>query len=111
MIHAARFRDRVTIQRRTRESTAIGLEESYDDLETCWASVNPISHAIRERWRQTDAIVTHEIVFRGDKDLRLDDRFVFKGRILLPSAPPSRASAEKPFTEIVAHEMPEEGSP
>jgi len=111
MIHAGRFTERVTIQRRTATQSATGDVEAWEDVETRWAVVAPMSSRMRFEYAQRDSIVTHRVVLREAVELTLGEhRFKWRGRVLVPAEPPEPIANRQSFSAVPVRLSPEDAA-
>lgn len=81
-MRAGRLRHRVRLQRKTAARDSYGAEvETWSDLDTIWASVEPISGREYFQVQQVQSEITHRIRMRYYSGLRFDDRILWGVRI------------------------------
>jgi head-tail adaptor len=102
-MHAARLRDRVTIEERQATRTATGSTATWEELETRWAAVIPVSAHLRAQYQQRDLIVTHRIVFRDPPVVKPGThRFKWRGQVLVPASPQLEPDPSGTFSAVLA---------
>lgn len=80
-IRAGRLRHRVTQQREVETADGGGgYALSWENIDTFWASVEPLVGRESEQSRQLEDSVTHKIVCRGPRDIQAKDRILYDGR-------------------------------
>ena len=82
-MNAGRMRHRVTIQQQVRSATDYGgYEESWVDVATVWARIEPLMG--RERWHgdQIESDLTHRVTIRYRSDVTPQMRVLYGSRVL-----------------------------
>jgi SPP1 family predicted phage head-tail adaptor len=82
LINASELRHRVTFQRtKQTEDTAGGFTESWIDIASVWAKIEPVKSYERFVAMQTETHVSHKITIRYNKDVTTAKRMLFDGRV------------------------------
>jgi len=114
MLGAGRYREKITIQRRTRvDLPGGGFDFTWTDLLVTYADVEGKRASV-------DTIATHEDIneifeiklrYRIDITITLSDRMVWRGRIFkLVGFPPSKNRDEMLITAVAENESTDNGT-
>lgn len=82
-VRAGRLRHRVTLQSRSLTNDSFNQPiESWSDVGTYWAAVEPLTGREAERARQIKADASHRVVMRRVAAISPEQRLRFEGRTL-----------------------------
>lgn len=106
-VEIGKFKNIVTIQRRTLAPDALGEEiESWSNYKTnVHAQIQPVTARELVNGKQIDSNITHIIRFRYIPDLVSTDRIVYGTRIFNFDGPPINYQERNEITEITAIEV------
>lgn len=75
-----RMRDRVKILEHTQTYTPSGIEQEWEESETRWGRVAPVSVQEAARYQQIiNSNVTHTVTFRGRVEVSTANRIEWRG--------------------------------
>lgn len=82
-MNAGKLRHRVTIQELVRTDDGYGgITETWQDVATVWAAVEPLRGNERYRAQQVQAELTHKVAMRYRVGVKPQMRLLYAGRVL-----------------------------
>lgn len=120
MLHSRNFRDRVTVQTRTKVERTLGFDEEWTiNSKILWASVVELDDKMTDQAgvvfmdQDQTSMKLIRVVLRGRRTMSVaDTRIVWKNRIfkvLETPRYPSRSDAQ--FSVVFCHEVQDMGEP
>lgn len=100
------LRHRVTIQSVTEvQDDNAGLVETWADVATVKAAVDPVGASERWRLQQISPTASHKVAIRYRDDVTARNRLVFKGRVLQVRGVVN-VNEDDRFLELMCEELP-----
>lgn len=82
-MNAGKLRHRVTIQELVRADDGYGgIIETWQDVATVWAAVEPLRGSERYRAQQVQAELSHKVTMRYQAGVKPQMRLLHNGRVL-----------------------------
>lgn len=114
MVNPGRLRERVEVLEGTIENTVGGAVTHWDTLGKRWAAVAQVDAKGAAKYAMTGTTdVTHEVILRGDADLRVTlggTLFRWRNRALQPALPPETADHRGRYIKIACKEVSDGGA-